>query len=722
MRRRAAIFLCLAAAVASVSAPSRAHDPTDEQKHEEEERAKKAEEARKKAEKQAEERPIEVQIVAERPGGEQASRLVVGRRELELRPRLRPADILEAVPGLFAVQHAGGGKANQYFLRGFDADHGTDVAFFADGVPLNMVSHGHGQGYTDFHFLIPELVVTLDAYKGPYYAQLGDFATAGAVNLKLAEKFEESFAQISIGQYGILRGVVVESPDLGDTWRAVAAAELYKQEGPFKNPEGLKRFNVFLRATHDIGKTSKIQMTWMSYGSSWKASGQLPARAVCGEGEAGLAPPAAFGKPCIDRFGYVDPTEGGSTQRHMASAMFSTAWSKADLQAMAYFVKYNFRLYSNFTFFAEDPQRGDQIEQADDRLIGGLDARFRRHDHLLGAQLTTSIGLQVRFDSIDNGLYHDVARERLQDKVKAHINEGQIGLYIEEDARIRKWLRFVLGLRAQRIDVGVDDALEDRTASKNASSGQRGSMQLLPKAMAIVSPIPQLDLFGAIGRGFHSNDARGVVLGKNAATLITPAMSYEVGVRVTPLKDLTLSASAFLLDLDSELVWVGDAGNTEASGQTRRMGVELDARYRVKNWLFADLGATFTKATFRGANNADAVPLAPTRTVSAGVSARPTFGDFTPFASFRIKHIGARPANEDRSLVAEGFTILDANAGLRWRRFEVGLDVQNMTNAKWREVQFATTSKLKYEPSPVTGIHYTPGWPITVTGRAAVYW
>ncbi len=194
-----------------------------------------------------------MRVLGDRSGEEAASRTYQRRIELELRPRQRPGDILEAVPGLFAVQHAGGGKANQYFLRGFDADHGTDIAFFVDGVPVNMVSHGHGQGFSDFHFLIPELVVSLDGYKGPYYAQFGDFATAGAVNLHLAEKYEESYAQYSIGQYGVMRGLVISSPDLGDEWRAVVAAELYKDDGPFANPERLQRFNLYLRATHDVG-------------------------------------------------------------------------------------------------------------------------------------------------------------------------------------------------------------------------------------------------------------------------------------------------------------------------------------------------------------------------------------------------------------------------------------------------------------------------------------
>jgi outer membrane receptor protein involved in Fe transport len=719
LRRSFLAALTALAAITLASPLVHAHEPgKDDHDDHDHEPAKTPEQIAKEQE------ALEVTVRAEKPGSESASRIEVGRRELELRPRLRPADILEAVPGLFAVQHAGGGKANQYFLRGFDADHGTDVAFSVDGVPVNMVSHGHGQGFSDFHFLIPELVVGLEGYKGPYYAHLGDFATAGAVNLRLAEAYEESFAQYSIGQYGIMRGLVVASPNLGDTWRVVAAAELYKDDGPFLNPESLKRFNVFARATHDFGTSSKVQATIMSYGSTWNGSGQIPARAVCGEGEKDNPPPSAFGQPCIDHFGYVDPTEGGSTQRHLGQLSYQTTWHEADFNAMAYLMKYRFTLYSNFTFFAEDPVHGDEIEQNDDRVVGGFEARFRKHYHYKGGQFTTTVGLQTRFDGIDNALYHDEARKRLEARVKSHINESQIGLYVEEDMRVRRWLRIVLGARAQRVDVNVDDLLVDPQTQVGKGSGTKGAMLFLPKAMAVISPIPQLDLFLDWGRGFHSNDARGAVLTQNPATLMTSATGWEAGARVKPLNDLDISVAGFLLDLDSELVWSGDAGTTEPSGQTRRYGLEASARYKIGNWFFADVEGTLTKAVYRvdAGNGGGSVALAPTRTLSAGVSARPTIGSFTPFAALRFKAIGSRPATEDGSLTAEGFAILDANAGLRWKNIEAAIDIQNLTNTKWREVQFATDTRLRYEPKVVSGIHYSPGWPFTAIGRATVYW
>jgi hypothetical protein len=695
-----------------------AHDPDEEGKKEPSKPSKTAEEIAR------EERALEVSVHADKPGDEAASRVEYGRRELELRPRLRPADILEAVPGLFTVQHSGGGKANQYFLRGFDADHGTDVAFFVDGAPVNMVSHAHGQGFSDFHFLIPEVVVGLEGYKGPYYAHLGDFATAGAVNLRLAEKLDESYAQYSVGQYGVMRGLVVASPDLGDTWRLVAAAELYKEDGPFVHPEKLQRFNLYLRATHDLGARSKVQATWMSYGSSWYGSGQIPSRVVCDDQD----PPRPG---CLSRFDSIDPSEGGATQRHMGQLSFTTATDDADFNAMAYFVKYRFQLYSDFTFFL-DPvahPEGDEIEQDDDRVLGGFDARWRKHYHYRGAQFTTSIGAQARVDGIDNALYHDVARQQLSVTAKDHITESELALYVEEDVRVRRFLRFLLGGRVQRLDVDVDDQRVSPTTMVGKNSGAQGAMMFLPKAMAVVSPVPQLDLFASYGVGFHSNDARGVVRDARTGSasipqsLMVKATGYEVGVRAKPVPGLELTAAGFLLDLDSEQTWNGDAGDTSPSAQTRRYGIELTSRHRFKNWLFADVAGTFTHAAYtHNSGNGDAVALAPTRTLSASIGARPTFGSWTPFAEIRLKSIGSRPATQDGSLTAQGFAVVDANAGLRWKNIEAALDVQNLFNAKWREAQFATTSRLRNEATARTDIDYTPGWPFTAMGRATVYW
>jgi len=647
----------------------------------------------------------------------------VGRRELEFRPIRRPADVLEAGPGLFVAQHAGGGKAAQFFLRGFDADHGTDVALFVDGVPINLVSHGHGQGYADLNFVIPELVIGLDVNKGPYFADLGDFATAGAANLRLVEAFPHSFVSYSLGQYGIQRGVVAASPALGDGWTGVVAGEVAEQDGPFANPENYRRFNLFGRATRKLPGESKLSLTWMSYGGRWSGSGQIPARAVCGEGEAGLAAPAAFGEPCLARFGSVDPSEGGQTQRHGATLSYERSFERSQLSALVYATKYRWNLYSNFTFFDRDPANGDGIEQTDDRTVVGADVRLKQRYQIARSSLVTSLGVQARADSIDNGLYDQRARERTQTRVDAQINETQLAVFSEASLQVTPALRFVSGVRLQRIDAAVEDQLEDQATLGNTSSGTSGASLVLPKFSAIVTPVAGWELMANAGRGFHSNDARGTVLKNDRVDLMTAALGYEVGTRIKPLRGLEIYAAAYLLDLDSEQVWVGDEGVSEPSAATRRSGLEVGARAQLWRWFFADIDATFNKAVFvDNHGNAGSVALAPTRTLTAGVGARPTWGDYTPFGSLRVKALADRAATEDGSLTAQGYTLFDAEAGLRYSHVEAALSVQNLLDTRWREVNFATTSRLPYEPQPVTGVHYAPGWPRTVMGRVNLYW
>jgi hypothetical protein len=660
-------------------------------------------------------------VHGEARGVDAASRVHVGRRELELRPRQRPGDLLEAVPGLFAVQHAGGGKANQYFLRGFDADHGTDVAFFVDGVPVNMPSHGHGQGFTDVHFVIPELVVGVDAALGPYYADLGNFATAGAVKLQLAERFGENLAQVTLGSFGVRRGLVVASPSLGEAWKVLLAGEAVAQEGPFVRGENLGRTNLFAKVMHEPSARSTLTLTAMSYGSSWRASGQIPVRAVCGEGERGLRAPETFGQPCLDRFGFVDPSEGGASTRTSLSAQYTHTTDDTRVRALAYAVRYGFRLHSNFTFFADDAANGDGIEQTDARTLVGTNVEATRHWHAFGAPLLLRAGLDVRRDDAEVELWHqDTQRTRLAARNRSGVEELASAGYLEGDVRLTGQVRVVAGLRAQRLDVAVTDRLHETGPA--SGSGTRSASLALPKVSIVVTPLEDLQLFMNGGRGFHSNDARGAVQRNDPARLLTPAWGAEVGVRSKPVRGLQLTAVAFGLDLDSELVWSGDAGTTEASAASRRVGLELGARYAMTNVFFADLAATFTRARFVDVPEAEsAVPLAPRRTLSAGLGARPTFGPFTPFASLRVKHLGDRPADDAHTLTAEGFTVVDANVGIRYRGVEAALDVQNLFDVDWREVQFATTSRLAYEPAPATGIAMTPGWPRTLLARLALY-
>lgn len=661
--------------------------------------------------------PEEVQVRGALSRQASASEISVGQGELAMRPRLRAEDVIESVPGLFTMQHSGGAKAQQYFLRGFDADHGTDIAFFADGIPLNAVSHAHGQGYTDLHFLIPELVLGVDATKGPFSPRFGDFATAGAVDLRMVDRLSESLGQLEIGPGSRARGLAAESPDLGDRWRAVAAVEIFRDDGYFIHPEAHQRVNVFTRLTHTLNDDSELSVTLMGYGATWNASGTIPARAVCGEGDANRAP-QAYGAHCISRFDSIDPSQGGGSERTSVSLAYRLRLNDLDISANAYAIRSGFRLFVDDTLFADDPVHGDAIEQDDNRSEVGARVLMTNRARVAGLELDTTVGLEGRVDAIDNALHHQRLRQRLDTQISSRIRETELGAFVEEAYRTAHWLRFVLGARADRIDAAVDDL--GPTVAVRAAGAQGGGL-LSPKAMAIVSPARQMDLFFDYGRGFHSNDARGVV--SEGATLLAVATGYELGVRARPIRGLILSAAAFLLDVTSELIFDGNTATTAPSGPTRREGLELTARYRFGTNLFADASLTVTRARFRNGNGPGPfVPLAPTRTFSAGIGARRAVGVVSLFGALRVQSIADRPATPDGALFAQGFTLVNAQAGARWMNVEAAVDIFNAFNEVWREGQFAITSRLPYEPRPVTAMSFTPGRPRELMGRIAIFW
>ncbi|MBF5045293.1 TonB-dependent receptor [Aggregicoccus sp. 17bor-14] len=657
--------------------------------------------------------PLETVVRAARPYTA-ASSSTVRDRDFLLRPHPRPVDILQVVPGLYTNQHAGGGKANQYFLRGFDADHGTDVALSVDGVPVNLVSHGHGQGYADLNWIIPEVVQRVDVAKGPYFASLGDFATAGAVNLVARDAQEQSQLTLGGGSFRTYRALGLFSPELGE-WKPLLAAQVYGTNGPFDSPERLKRYSLFGKLTRQLPGGAQLSLAVTSYGSGWNASGQIPLREV----EAGR----------LSRFGTLDPDEGGNSQRHSVYAQYRARTDGGgEVQALAYLVQYRLNLYSNFTFFSRDPVNGDMIEQYDARTLAGFHASYRFAHELGSVRLETTVGAQLRSDTVDNGLYDAKARERLSPGVLAHVREGSLGAYAQEDVTFTRWLRLVAGLRADYFGFSVDDRLEDLGGLGTKSSGVRQASQLSPKASLVVSALPETELYLNYGDGFHSNDARGVVREPDAVTPLTRARGYEVGARTRLFDRLDLAGSLFLLDLDSELVWVGDEGGTEARGPTRRRGLEGEARLRLLSWLYADADVTVSRATYvQNAGNANAVALAPTFILQGGLSARHPSGVYGRLGAL---HLADRPATEDRFLTAEGFTRVDATLGYRARRFELSLAVQNLLDTPWREAQFANVSRLPSETGPEScpagtrpagepgafegceDLHFTPGAPL----------
>ncbi len=667
-----------------------------------------------------------------------ASDSTTGRAELSLRPHLRTEDALAAVPGLYSVQHAGGGKAQQYFLRGFDLDHGTDIAFSVDGAPINAVSHAHGQGYSDLHFIIPEVIDTLESTKGPYSARVGDFATAGSVTFHMADYLPESIGRVEVGPDGHRRAVAAVSPNLGESWRAVAAAEVFNEDGPFIHPEGYDRFNGYAKVTRLLDEQSELSLMLMAYAGTWNMSGLLPARAVCGEGDGTPSPSAYAGSHCLSRWDSVDPSQGGAAQRQLGLVSYHRQIERGDVEATAYVLHSSLQLFPNdgiaASFQPAGMQYGSQVEQDDARLQGGANLRISRTFDVAGFEVRATGGLQVRADSIDGELHRTEQRRRLDGMpgiggpiFDGITNESELGAYAELDVHFTPWLRLVLGGREDRVDV----ALSNESASAvNQEAGYRGASQFSPKAALVLTPASWLDVFANFGQGFHSNDARSVLAGAIDGVqpaLMAMATGYEVGATVRPLKGLSLTAIGFLLDLTSELTVDGDTDTTEPSGSTRRYGGEFVGRYQFGHGFFADAALTVTNARYTDAADVNAgqslVPLAPSRTFSAGVGAREPIGPVTVLASAYVRSMADRPATQDGSLVATGYAIVNAQLGVRWRNFELGADFLNLGDTAWREGQFAVSSRLPGEgPSPPAGMSFTPGEPREVIGHAVVYW
>jgi hypothetical protein len=643
-------------------------------------------------------------IVVAEPPITAASALTTSGTEIGMRPITRPGDVAEVMPGLFAVQHAGGGKANQYFIRGFDADHGTDVAIGIDGVPVNMVSHAHGQGYADLNGLIPELVSSVDVRKGPYEVFDGDLATAGAIDMHLIDRVTENRATASYGSWNTARGLVITGVNRGTT-HAVVAGEAFTTDGAFQNEEDLVRLNAYAKVTARPTDALDVSVGGTAYGSGWNGSGQIPLREV-ESGDLGW-------------FGTEDRSEGGqSTRRNLYGQAELRTGDQQTVFAQAWSTTYRLNLYSNFTFFLNDPVHGDEIEQEDQRKAAGFDTWWRDVETTGDLTFTTRIGSQGRQDRIDARLFHDEVRERLDTNVDAHVDEARIGLYAREEIAWKDRVRLVGGARVDHYTFAVDDEL-DVPADGATSSGVEDAALVSPKANLIVSATKHLDLFANFGRGFHSNDARGVVQSVDPVDPLTVATGYEGGVRVHKDGIGEVAVVAWALDLDAETVWVGDEGTTELNGPTHRQGLDMSVRANPVEWLYGDLDATVSKSVYvANAGNGSAVALAPPFTLAGGIGVEHPSG-FGGGA--RLRHLSSRPANDDGSLTADGWTIVDANATYRARWFGLELQIDNVLDTKWKEVQFATESRLADEKEPVEDICFTPGSPRTFLASLTVY-
>ncbi len=645
----------------------------------------------------------EILISADKPLSA-ASSMYINQTGFLNRPRNSAQDLMRAVPGLFIAQHAGGGKAEQIFVRGFDCDHGTDVATFVDGLPVNMPSHGHGQGYADLHFVIPETVEGIQVFKGtssPYY---GDFATGAAIQFKTLDTLAQNTVSVDAGFYPTMPAysgnrmlALLQIPEKSDKVTSYFAAEMLNGRGYFERDQKLKRFNLFSKTTFFLAENQRLLLTVSGFGSTWNASGQVPERLV--------------DNGAISRFGYVDPNEGGTTQRNNINLVHTWKMKKGEWETQAFASRYRFRLFSNFTFFLEDSIHGDMIEQDDQRNVFGINTKYSIEHHIGEQHGKFTVGAQLRSDAIENQLWNAPQRTRMEQRAHANVLLRSNALYANETFRLSKKWRMDLGLRYDYLIFDVEDLIPTDSSHTNYS-GYNFQSGLHPKFNLAFSPTNNWQLFLNAGSGFHSNDGRSVVQDKTNHQLPL-AISSELGTLFS-IKKIVVSLAFWEMELSNELVYVGDDGTTENRGTTRRLGVDASLRAPLTSWLFVDADVNwarsrFTNALFKSQLSSDFyVPLAPILTSTGGFSTKFKMG---LEASLRFRYMMARPATEDNSVATRAYTVFDASLAYTLKNWKWTLTIENLLNTAWNEAQFATTSRLQGEAQAIQEIHFTPGTP-----------
>jgi len=632
-------------------------------------------------------------------GSDTANQGTVTQKQIEARPNYRPGELLEAAPGLIVTQHSGEGKANQYFLRGINLDHGTDIAITVDGMPVNQRSHGHGQGYSDLNFLITDLVSGLQYKKGPYYADEGDFSAAGAMHLQLPNRLDKGIAQLGGGPSGYRRMLLADSPKAG-SGNLLYALEVFRNDGPWTHPDDYRKFNGMLRYAE--GSTEDgFALTAMAYQGIWNATNQVPKRAV----DAGL----------IGRFDSLDTSDGGESSRYSLSGTWGRTGGSSATSANAYLISSRLKLWNNFTFFQDDTVNGDQFEQSDRRLTSGFNVRHSVFGKWGGRDVENTFGLQTRNDNINVGLFHTQQRVRIGTTRADDVVESSISPYYQNNLRWNDWFRTVAGLRA--------DFYRGRVSGDNVrNSGGVGDHMVSPKLSLIFGPWSKTEYFINYGRGFHSNDLRGATISvdpknpANAATreaLLVRATGYETGLRTTLIPNLQSAVAVFALDIQSELLFQGDAGTTADSGRpSRRVGFEIANLYKPNDWFELDADIAFTRARFTNIDTAgvgDRVPGAVegVATLTASVDNRGPY-----FGSARLRYFGPRPLIENNSLRSNSTFLVSGRVGYKFeKRLRLQLDAFNLLNRRASQIDYAYTSQLKTEAAPVNDIHFHPAEP-----------
>ena len=635
-----------------------------------------------------------------------ASEGAITAAQLETRPIMRAGEVLETVPGMIVSQHSGEGKANQYYVRGFNLDHGTDFATTVAGVPVNTPTGAHAHGYSDLNFLIPELVSGVQFKKGPYFADEGDFSAAGAANINYVNRLDRPRAQLGAGADGWGRILGAASPRVG-SGHVLAAIELKHNDGPWSRPDDYRTLNGVLRYSRGDNRNG-LSITGMGYWADWDSTDQVPNR--------------AFTSGLISRFGSIDGTDGGRISRESLAFELQRSAGSSSVRATAFLLHDGLNLFSNFTFFLDDPDNGDQFEQAERRTAVGGRVTYRRLGHLFDRHAESAVGMQVRRDWLDPiGLYRTVARRRVSTTREDEVGQTMAGVYAQSEVEWTRAVRTTLGLRT--------DVYQFDVTSDTAANSGRGSAALVsPKFSAAFGPWRGTELYASAGMGFHSNDARGAVITVDPRSgepvdRVTPlvrATAAELGLRTVGVRGLQSTVALWYLALDSELVFVGDAGTTEAGRPSRRVGVEWTNYWRLRSWLTLDGDVSFARARFsQDAPEGNYIPGALDRVLSAGLNIEPR----QPlFGSIRVRHFGPRPLLEDGRVQSKSTTLWNGEAGYRFsKRTRLVLELFNLFDAEVSDVDYFYASRLPGEPSEgLEDVHTHPALPRSI--RIGVRW
>jgi hypothetical protein len=619
-----------------------------------------------------------------------ASEGIIRAELLKSRPAQRPGEVLEFVPGLIVTQHSGDGKANQYFLRGFNLDHGTDFATTVNGMPVNMPSHGHGQGYADLNFLIPELVDRIEYRKGPYFARNGDFAAAGSADIAYLNTLDEGFAGLTLGPRQFQRLVGAGATALGRGLLLLGAIEVQHNDGPWRLPERLRKTNGVLtlsRGTRSEGWSASL----MGYEARWTATDQVPARL--------LAAGTFNGQP-FGRFDAIDKSDGGETQRRSLSGDWHRVTDSAATHVAAYAMDYRLQLFSNFTYAMQRPADGDQFSQRDRRQVYGFNASHSA-DHRFGdLPARSEVGVQLRQERIRVGLFDSVERRVTATTRDDRVRQTQLGIHGQTSVELTPWLRGVVGLRADQARFRVANA---------ANAGSASAHLLSPKLSLIAGPWSKTEFFFNAGRGFHSNDARGATAGTAPAPVLAAARGLELGARTEWVKGLQSSLALWKLDFDAELVYVGDAGATEAKGPSRRRGVEWNNRYVPAPWLLVDADLAWTHSRFA---SGERIPNAVDKVASLAVTLR-ELGPWS--ASLQWRYLGPGALIADNSVRSRSSLTTNLRVSRKlWEGSELTVDVFNLGNRKVNDIEYFYESQLPGEAAPVADRHIHPAEPRTL--------